>query len=169
MPLPLFGNANHMLDENSPEITRYIQETRDGMSVGGWELAVPPPGPDGNPYLFVFVGPTSEHRGSGVRLRMAGKDGVEIPDDAEVLVESFYKTGAERQTIFAGAYGEFKGIADQEDPDATLTAQRRVEAGEDYLVRVEVAAPEGGAVPDPTAPGSGFHIDCVKIWWSESA
>lgn len=169
MPLPLFGNANHMLDENSAEITRYIQETRDGQAVGGWELAVPPPGPDGSPYLFVFVGPTAEHRGSGLRLRMASKDGVDIPDDAQVMMESFYKTGSERQTIYSGAYGEFSGIADQNDPDATLSAQRRVEAGEDYFVRVEVAVPEGGAVPDPTASGSGFHMDCVKIWWSESA
>ena len=86
-----------------------------------------------------------------------------------MLVESFYKTGSERQTIFAGEYGEFSGIADQNDPDATLSAQRRVESGEDYLVRVEVSAPEGGPVPDPTAAGSGFHIDCVKIWWTESA
>ena len=115
MPLPLYDGANHVLDENSPEITRFIQETRDGMAVGGWELAVPEPGPDGNPFLFIFVGPTAEHRGSGLRLHMAAADGSAIPDTAQVLVESFYKTGSERQTIFAGEYGEFSGIANQED------------------------------------------------------
>ncbi len=169
MPLPLYGNANYVLDQDCPEVTRFIQETRDGMAVGGWELAVPEPGPDGNPFLFIFVGPTAEHRGSAVRLHMATKDGGPAPDDAQVLIESFYKTGSERQTVFAGPYGEFSAIADQDDPDSTLSAQRRVEAGEDYLVRVEVAVAEGGAVPDPTAPGSGFRIDCVKLWWNESA
>lgn len=169
MPLPLFDNANHHLDQDSPEVTRIIQETRDGMAVGGWELAVPPPGPDGNPYLFVFVGPTGEHRGSALRLRMAASGGAALPDDAQVTVESFYQSGSERQTIFSGPYGQFSAIPDQEDPEATLSAQRRVEAGEDYLVRVEVAAPEGGPAPDPTASASGFHLDCVKIWWSESA
>ena len=169
MPLPLFDNANHVLDQDSEEITRYIQETRDGMAVGGWELAVPPPGPDGNPYLFVFVGPTAEHRGSAVRLRMAAKGGGDVPDDAQVLIESMYKSGSERQTIYSGAYGAFSAIADQGDPAATLSAQRRVEAGEDYLVRVEVAVAEGGPEPNPTAAGSGFRLDCVKIWWSESA
>lgn len=169
MPLPLYGSANHVLDQDSEEVTRYIQETRDGMAVGGWELAVPEPGPDGNPFLFIFVGPTTEHRGSAVRLRMAASGGGDIPDDAHVHIESFYKSGSERQTIYAGSYGEFTAIPDQSDPDATLSAQRRVEAGEDYFVRVEVSAPEGGPQPDPTAPGSGFRLDCVKIWWTESA
>ena len=169
MPLPLYDGANHVLDQDSPEITRFIQETRDGMAVGGWELAVPQPGPDGNPFLFIFVGPTAEHRGSGLRLHMASTDGGAIPDTAQVLVESFYKSGSERQAIFAGEYGEFSAIANQEDPDASLSAQRRVESGEDYLVRVKVSVPEGGPAPDPTAAGSDFHIDCVKIWWTESA
>ncbi|MDE2969549.1 MAG: hypothetical protein OXT51_05550 [Chloroflexota bacterium] len=169
MPLPLYSSANHVLDQDSPEVTRIIQESRDGAAVGGWELAVPEPGPDGNPFLFIFVGPTAEHRGSAVRLHMAAKGGGSAPDDAQVLIQSFYKTGSERQTIYAGAYGDFSGIADQDDPDSTLSAQRRVEAGEDYLVRVEVSAPEGGPVPDPTAAGSSFRIDCVKLWWNESA
>ena len=169
MALPLYDGANYVLDQDCPEVTRIIQESRDGMAVGGWELAVPEPGPDGNPFLFIFVGPTAEHRGSAVRLRMSAAGGGALPDDAQVLIESFYKTGSERQTIFAGAYSEFSAIADQDDPDATLSAQRRVEAGEDYLVRVEVSAPEGGAVPDPSAAGSGFRIDCVKLWWNESA
>ena len=155
MPLPLYDGANHVLDQDSPEITRFIQETRDGMAVGGWELAVPEPGPDGNPFLFIFVGPTAEHRGSGLRLHMAASDGSAVPDTAQVLVESFYKTGSERQTIFAGEYGEFSAIANQEDPDASLSAQRRVESGEDYLVRVEVSAPEGGPVPGPDGGGLG--------------
>ena len=169
MPLPLYSGANHVLDQDCPEVTRIIQESRDGVAVGGWELAVPEPGPDGNPFLFIFVGPTAEHRGSAVRLHMVVQGGGGAPDDAQVLIESFYKTGSERQTIFQGRYGEFSALADQDDPDVTLSAQRRVEAGEDYLVRVEVSAPEGGPAPDPTAPGSGFRIDCVKLWWNESA
>ena len=169
MPLPLFEGTNHVLTQDSPEVTRFLQESRDGMAVGGWELAVPPPGPDGNPFLFIFVGPTAEHRGSGLRLTMAAQGGEELPDTAQVLVESFYKSGSERQTIFAGEYGQFRAIPNQEDPDASLSAQRRVESGEDYLVRVEVSVPEGGPAPDPLAKGAGFHIDCVKLWWNESA
>ena len=87
---------------------------------------------------------------------MAATDSSAIPDTAQVLVESFYKSGLERQTIFAGEYGEFSAITNQDDPDASLSAQRRVESGEDYLVRVEVSVPEGGPVPDPTAAGSGL-------------
>ena len=101
MPLPLYNGANHVLDQNSLEITRFIQETRDGMAVGGWELAVPEPGPDGNPFLFIFVGPTSEHRGSALRLHMAAKGGAAVPDDAQVLIESLYKSGSERQAIYS--------------------------------------------------------------------
>jgi len=169
MPLPLFDGGNHLLNQNGPEVSKLIQETRDGMAVGGWEIAVPPPGPDGNPYLFIFIGPTSEHRGSAFKLHMGSKDGSELPADAKVLVESFYKLGSERQTIFEGEYGQFQIIADQSDANSTLSAQKRVESGEDYLVRVEVSVPEGGAVPDPNAAGSDFDLDIVKIWWNETA
>ena len=169
MPLPLFDGGNYLLNQNAPEVSKMIQETRDNLSIGGSEIAVPPPGPDGNPYLFIFVGPTAEHRGSAFRLHMATSDGVELPNDAKVVVESFYKSGSERQTIFEGEYGQFQAIADQSDADSTLSVQRRVESGEDYFIRIEVSVAEGLAIPDTNAVGSDFDLDIVKLWWNESA
>ena len=46
---------------------------------------------------------------------------------------------------------------------------RRAEAGEDYIIRVAVSVPEGGPEPDPGADGSFFELDCVKLWWNETA
>mgnify|MGYP003325079671 FL=1 len=100
---------------------------------------------------------------------MATSDGVELPNDAKVVVESFYKSGSERQTIFEGEYGQFQAIADQSDADSTLSVQRRVESGEDYFIRIEVSVAEGLAIPDTNAVGSDFDLDIVKIWWNESA
>ena len=65
-------------------------------------------------------------------------------------------------------YEGFTAI-DQDDPDATLTAQARAEAGEDYIVRVEVALPPGAPAPDPWNEESYFELECVKLWWNETA
>jgi hypothetical protein len=65
-------------------------------------------------------------------------------------------------------YGAFAAI-DQNDPDATLTAQARAEAGEDYIVRVEVAMPPSAPAPDPWHDESYFELECVKLWWNETA
>ena len=169
MPLPLFDGCNHVLDQNALEVSRVVQETRGGTAVAGWELAVPPPGPDGAPFMLIFVGPTAEHRCSAFRLHMMAADGGELPGDATVLVESYYKSGSERQTIFTGEYRQFLAIPDQNAPDSALAVQKRVEAGEDYLVRVEVTVPEDSSPPDPTAADSSFALECVKIWWNETA
>lgn len=168
MTLPLYADGNYQLRRESPELYREYQETRDGYAVGGWELHVPDRGADGFPYQFIFVGPTAEHRGSAIRLKMMAK-GAEVPGDARVRVESFYKTGSERAVIFEGAYGQFKAIPDQHAPEAALSAQSRAEPGEDYYIRVEVSVPAGSPVPDPRADDSYFELDCVKLWWNETA
>jgi hypothetical protein len=132
-------------------------------------MGVPPPGPDGVPYQIIFVGPTPEHRGSAMRLRMVTGDGAEVADDAAVLLETYYKTGAERTVMFQGTYGQFRAIPDQHAPDTAMAIQQRAEAGEDYIIRLTVTTPEGGQPPDATADESFFELECVKLWWHETA
>jgi hypothetical protein len=167
--LPLYTDGNYQLRRESPELYREYQETRDGDAVGGWELHVPERGADGFPYQFIFPGPTSEHRGSAIRLKMIAKGGGEVPGDSRVLIESFYKSGSERAVIFEGEYEQFRAIPDQHAPDAALSAQNRAEPGEDYYIRIEVTVPGGSPAPDPTADDSYFELDCVKLWWNETA
>jgi hypothetical protein len=71
--------------------------------------------------------------------------------------------------MFLGTYGQFRAIADQYGPNAAVALQKRAEAGEDYIVRLSVTLPEGGPQPDPTADESFFELECVKLWWHETA
>ena len=80
--------------------------------------------------------------------------GGEVPDAADVLLETYYKTGVERTVIFQGKYGQFKAIPDQHVPNAAVAAQKRAEAGEDYVIRLAVTVPPGGLPPDPSADDS---------------
>jgi hypothetical protein len=47
--------------------------------------------------------------------------------------------------------------------------QRRAEAGEDYVIRLAITVPAGGPRPDPMADDSFFEVECVKLWWHETA
>jgi hypothetical protein len=96
-------------------------------------------------------------------------DGNGVPDDADVLLETYYKTGAERTVIFQGKYGQFKAIPDQHAPNAAVAVQKRAEAGEDYVIRLTVTVPQGESQPDPSADDSFFELECVKLWWHETA
>ena len=169
MDLSLFDGWNYTLRRESPETQREFTQHDQGKVTAGWEMLVPPPGPDGVPYQIIFVGPTPEHRGSAFRLHMVTKDGGEIPAAAEVLLETYYKTGAERRRMFHGTYGKFMAIPDQHAPNAAVALQQRAEAGEDYIIRLTVTVPESGAPPDPTADESFFEVECVKLWWHETA
>ena len=159
MALPFFPDANHTIRRESEECQGEFREVRDGRVTVGWELRVPEPGLDGVPYLYIFVGPSEEHRGTAFRLQMAG----DVSRDARVLVESSYRTGSERTVIFESTYGELL------DAPEGVGAQRRAEAGQDYLVRVGVSVAEGEVEPDPQADGSWFDLECVKLWWNETA
>jgi hypothetical protein len=169
MSLPLFDGCNYTLRRESPETQREFVQVGQGKVTAGWEMMVPPPGPDGVPYQIIFVGPTPEHRGSAIRLSMATPDGTSVADDAEVLLETHDKTGAERTVMFQGTYGQFKAILDQRAPNAAVALQRRAEAGEDYVIRLTVMVPADGPRPDPTAEESFFELECVKLWWQETA
>ena len=169
MTLHLYEDFNYTLTRESFETARDFQETSDGKVSVGWEMHVPPPGPDGAPYQLIFVGPTSEHRGCAVRLVLVDQQGGTIDDDAQVLLETYYKTGSERTVMFQGRYGDFKQIEDQRAPDAALAVQKRAESGEDYLIRLGVTLPQGSSLPDTEANDTYFELDCVKLWWAETA
>ena len=169
MALALFDGCNYTLRREASETQREFTQPDQGKVMAGWEMLVPPPGPDGVPYQIIFVGPGPESRGSAIRLRMVTTDGTDIPDDAGVLLETYYKTGAERTVMFQGTYGQFRTIPDQHAPDAAVALQKRAEAGEDYVIRLTVTVPESGLRPDPTANESFFELECVKLWWHEVA
>lgn len=169
MDLPLFDGTNYTLTRESPETVREFVEDHEGKVTAGWEMRVPGRGPDGVPYLMIFVGPTREYRGSAIRLRIVAKDGSELPAGADVRLETYHKSGGERSIIFQGTYGEFQAIPDQHAPNAALAAQKRAEAGEDYIIRLSVTGAAGGPEPDPAADDTFFEVECVKLWWNETA
>src|SRR5919199_2602838 len=129
MELALFDGCNYTLRREAPEMYREFAQHEQGQMTAGWEMVVPPPGPDGVPYQFIFVGPTPEHRGSAIRLRLVTTASGEVSDDAEVLLETYYKTGAERTVIFQGKYGQFKAIPDQHAPNAAVAGEKRGQGG----------------------------------------
>ena len=57
MTLPLYEDFNYTLTRESLETRREFIETREGRVYAGWEMLVPPPGPDGVPYQLIFAGP----------------------------------------------------------------------------------------------------------------
>ena len=167
--MELFDGCNYTLMRESPETSGEFEHSEAGKVTAGWVMWVPPPGPDGAPYQFIFVGPSSEHRGSAIRLYMVDEDGEEIADEAEVCLETSYKTGEEHTLMFQGTYGQFKAIPDQYADNAAVAVQRRAEAGEDYVIRLAVTVPPGSSRPDPAADDAFFEVECVKLWWNETA
>jgi hypothetical protein len=125
-------------------------------------MRVPEREPNGFPYQIIFSGPTREHRGSAIRLRLCDMKGNEIADDADVLLEARDAFGANRQTIFQGRYGQFREIPDQHAPNAAMAAQRRVVAEDGYVIRLTVSGGGVGLRPDPTAENSFFELECFK-------
>jgi hypothetical protein len=100
---------------------------------------------------------------------MEASGGGALPVDATVTVEPYYKTGSERVTVFEGTYATFAALRYQRAPEAAVAVQRRAEAGEDYVIRVAVSVPEGAPEPDPYADASACELECVKLWWNETA
>jgi hypothetical protein len=92
-----------------------------------------------------------------------------VSDDADVCLETCYKTGTERAVMFQGPYGQFRAIPDQHALNAAVAVQKRAEAGEHYIIRLTVTVPASSPQPDPTADDSFFELECVKLWWHETA
>ena len=134
--LPLYTDFNYVITRDALETLGAFTRKENGAVTIGWEIAVPEREPDGFPYQVIFVGPTAEHRGSAIRLRLVTKDGGEVSDETEVRLESAHESGANQQVIFQGNYGQFRQIADQHAPNAAVAVQRRVVAQDRYLIRL---------------------------------
>lgn len=160
--LPLYRDFNYVITRDSPETLREFVRNENGEVTAGWEMRVPEREPDGFPYQIIFVGPTPEHRGSAIRLRLVTRDGGEAPDDAAVLLEAFHETGAAPQVIFQGKYKQFRELPDQQAPDAAVAAQQRVVAQDRYVIRLTVTTKAGTPLPDPAAAASMFELACFK-------
>ncbi len=166
--LPLYKDFNYVLTRDSPEVVRSFSEAADGKQAGGWEMKVPEWGLDGFAYEIILVGPSSEMRGSAIRLRITDAEDREAPADAEVTVEVSDQAGGNRQVALREKYGTFAQIADQHAPEAAHNIGSRVVAPSRYQIRLTVAA-TGSFKPDPDAPGSFFEIECFKNWLNITA
>jgi alkanesulfonate monooxygenase SsuD/methylene tetrahydromethanopterin reductase-like flavin-dependent oxidoreductase (luciferase family) len=160
--LPLYQDFNYMINRDAPEVIGQFARGEEGRTVSGWEMRVPEREPNGFPYQIIFSGPTSEHRGSAIRLRLSDTNGNEIAPGAQVLIEAHAPAESDRQAIFSGKYREFAEISDQHAPNAAVAAQRRVVAEDGYIIRLTVITAEGGAHPDPAGDGSFFELECFK-------
>ena len=159
---PLYRDFNYVITRDSLEMYREFVHSEDGKVTAGWEMRVPEREPDGFPYQIIFVGPTAEHRGSAIRLRLATREGGEVSDEAKVVLEAAHENGAARQVIFRGKYRQFREIPDQQAADAAVAVQRRVVAQDRYVIHLTVTTPAGVPLPDPAADSSFFELECFK-------
>jgi hypothetical protein len=160
--LALYRNFNYTIDRDAQEVLRDFTHNADGRITAGWEMRVPEREPGGFPYQIIFSGPTSEHRGSAIRLRLVDARGTELAGNADVLLEVHDGAGTQPQIIFSGKYQAFKEIPDQHTADAAVAAQQRAVAEDGYIIRFRVALAESVAPPDPRADGSFFELECFK-------
>ena len=160
--LPLYSDFNYVLTRDVLETVGASTHRENGTVSVGWDMLVPEREADGFPYQIIFVGPTAEHRGSAIRLRLVTSNGAEITDEAKVRLEASHESGTDQQVIFQGTYRQFKDIADQHAPNAAVAAQRRVVAQDRYMIRLRITVPEGSPQPDPDAEDSYFELECFK-------
>jgi alkanesulfonate monooxygenase SsuD/methylene tetrahydromethanopterin reductase-like flavin-dependent oxidoreductase (luciferase family) len=160
--LPLYSDFNYVLTRDVLETVGAFTHRENGTVSVGWDMLVPEREADGFPYQIIFVGPTAEHRGSAIRLRLVTNNGAEVTDEAKIRLEASHESGTDQQVIFQGTYRQFKDIADQHAPNAAVAAQRRVVAQDRYVIRLRVTVSEGSPQPDPEAEDSYFELECFK-------
>jgi alkanesulfonate monooxygenase SsuD/methylene tetrahydromethanopterin reductase-like flavin-dependent oxidoreductase (luciferase family) len=163
----LYRDFNYVLTKDSIEVVDEIRQMAGGETMVGWLMKVPERHIDGSPTEIIFPGPCAEHRGAAFRLGLAGKGGTAISDKAKIRLEAY--AGDDRQAVFEGTYRQFAGIADQHAPNAALAAQRRVVAGDGWLIQLSVTVPEKTPEPDLSAEESFFELECFKHNFAVSA
>lgn len=167
--LPLYRDFNYTITRDSPEVIDEFAVIENGKMVAGWRMRTPEREPGGFPCQIIFAGPTVEHRGSAIRLSLKRADGTDLPDDADVVIETLDQSGGDRQIVFQGKYREFARLADQHAAGAAIAAQQRAVANDHYLIRLAVTLEPGGPAPDPSAAESFFELECFKHWVNVTA
>jgi alkanesulfonate monooxygenase SsuD/methylene tetrahydromethanopterin reductase-like flavin-dependent oxidoreductase (luciferase family) len=156
---PIATDANYQLTRESPELARDFVDRTNGLVAAGWELRLADSAADGAPYRIILVGSDDRRQGHRLQLTMVDQNGTAIGPDSSVSVEVLLPSG-ERQLIFRGSHASTSEGAQ---------LQERAELGENAVIRVLVEVPAGEPEPDPAAFESSFELDCMKLWWFETA
>jgi alkanesulfonate monooxygenase SsuD/methylene tetrahydromethanopterin reductase-like flavin-dependent oxidoreductase (luciferase family) len=156
---PIATDTNYQLTRESPELVREFVDRSNGSVIAGWELRLADSAADGAPYRIILVGADDRHEGHLLRVVMTDQSGQGIAPESDVTVEIRQQSG-ERQVLFSDKYAT---------ASTGVRLQQRGELGENATVRVLVAVPAGMPDPDPAAFESEFELECVKLWWFETA
>jgi alkanesulfonate monooxygenase SsuD/methylene tetrahydromethanopterin reductase-like flavin-dependent oxidoreductase (luciferase family) len=156
---PMVTDANYQLTRESPEVIGDFVDRTNGRVTAGWELRLADSAADGAPYRIILVGGDQRRQGHRFQLKMTGRNGKEIAPDSDVIIE-VRQPSTEPQVVFSGSYNVAVGGA---------RLQERAEVGEKATIRVLVGVPAGEPEPDPAAFESSFELDCMKLWWFETA
>jgi alkanesulfonate monooxygenase SsuD/methylene tetrahydromethanopterin reductase-like flavin-dependent oxidoreductase (luciferase family) len=153
------ADTNYQLTRESPELVGEFVDRSDGFVIAGWELRLADSAADGAPYRIILVGSDNRHEGHMLRLVMIDQSGQVVTPESDVSVEIRQPSG-EHQVLLNEKYAT---------ASAGVRLQQRAELGESATIHVLVAVPVGTPEPDPTAFDSAFELDCVKLWWFETA
>jgi alkanesulfonate monooxygenase SsuD/methylene tetrahydromethanopterin reductase-like flavin-dependent oxidoreductase (luciferase family) len=156
------ADSNYQLTRECPELVGEFVERTNGRLTGGWEMRLSERAADGVPYRIILVAADGHKLGHALHVHMTTKDGQEVDPHAEVAVE-VRPTLGEREIVFRGEYGQLQ------DGGTASCLQQRAELGDNAIIRVMVSVPAGVSEPDPAAFDSSFELECVKLWWFETA
>jgi hypothetical protein len=155
--LPFYQDSNYTLNRDAVEVVGAARNSESGRLTVAWEMQVAKIAEDGSPTQIIVPGPTPDHRGCSIHLHAVTKEGVEISDDARVVLEANDPGGADPQIIFDGSYGQFTAA-----PEQAVPAQMRGVARNDYQIKLSFILPTGVAEPDLEHEESTFEIKCFK-------
>jgi len=155
--LPFYQDHNYTLSPDAVEIIGVTRAADDDRVTLAWEMQVAKIAEDGSPTQIIVPGPTADHKGCAIYLRLADCHGTEAADDTRIVLEARGPDGADTQVMFEGNYGQFKAA-----PDHTLGAHLRGVAKNDYWIRLAVTVLTSGPEPDLEHEESTFEIRCFK-------
>jgi hypothetical protein len=162
--LPFYQDYNYILSPDAVELTNVTRSIQDGYITNRWEMQVARITEDGSPTQIIVPGPSADHRGCAIYLHLQSSSGVEIDDDAAVVIDTIGPDGLDAQRMFVGTYGEFKAADSHIVP-----AQTRGVAKNDYLIRLAFTVAVSSVEPDLEHEDSTFEIKCFKPLFTLSA
>jgi alkanesulfonate monooxygenase SsuD/methylene tetrahydromethanopterin reductase-like flavin-dependent oxidoreductase (luciferase family) len=155
--LPFYQDFNYTLSSDAIETIGVVRTVDNGSVTVGWEMQVAKIADDGSPTQLIVPGPSPEHKGCAIRLKLVTSDGRPVTEDARVVLEANGPGGADPQIMFDGCYGQFA-----QAPEHTIAAQMRGIARNDYSIKLLVTLPSSAAEPDLEHEESAFEIKCFK-------